>query len=363
MSQDLKSLRDRLDVLDKQLVQIAAERQRIVSEIGKTKNKTGKGTRDFRREREVMDNVRSEAAKQGIAPDLVESMMKTLIRYSLTRQEQEMVSAQGDGQGKTALVIGGAGRLGKWLADFIGSQGYSITIADPAADTYGAIRDWHEVTLDHDLIIVAAPIKISGDILEEIARIKPPGLIIEVASIKEPVRNGLLALKSHDCRYASIHPMFGPDTQLLSGKHIVMVDFSSEKEQQITTDLFSATMAQLVSMGLDEHDKMIAYVLGLSHILNISFFSSLSRSGISASELKHISSTTFDHQVSVASRVASDNPHLYFEIQRLNPYGKDMLLGFKDTIEKLVDAIEDNNEGDFSELMLTGNTYLNKIRP
>ena len=30
-------------------------------------------------------------------------------------------------------------------------------------------------------------------------------------------------------------------------------------------------------MGLDEHDRLIAYVLGLSHALNIAFFTALAK--------------------------------------------------------------------------------------
>ncbi len=38
-------------------------------------------------------------------------------------------------------------------------------------------------------------------------------------------------------------------------------------------------MAERVVMTLDEHDRLIAYVLGLSHALNIAFFTALAESG------------------------------------------------------------------------------------
>src|SRR5438128_7020128 len=139
-----------------------------------------------------------------------------------------------------------------------------------------------------------------------------------------------MALRSHGCKVTSVHPMFGPDTELLSGRHVVFVDLGNEAALTAARELFASTMAEQVVMSLDEHDRLIAYVLGLSHALNIAFFTALAESGESAPRLANLSSTTFDAQLDVATRVAGDNPHLYFEIQSLNPQGRlalDQLLG------------------------------------
>ena len=78
-------------------------------------------------------------------------------------------------------------------------------------------------------------------------------------------------------------------------------------------------------MSLDEHDRLIAYVLGLSHALNIAFFTALAESGEAAPRLSRMSSTTFDAQLDVASDVADESPELYYEIQALNDYGAESL--------------------------------------
>ena len=43
----LEALRDELDRIDRELVERAAERQRIVSEIGRIKKSAGRQLRDF----------------------------------------------------------------------------------------------------------------------------------------------------------------------------------------------------------------------------------------------------------------------------------------------------------------------------
>ena len=106
-------------------------------------------------------------------------------------------------------------------------------------------------------------------------------------------------------------------TELLSGKHLIYVDVGNKVATEKAKDLFSATMVKKLDMDIDDHDRLIAYVLGLSHALNIAFFTALADRGESAPKLAKLSSTTFDAQLIVSEAVASDSPELYFEIQTL----------------------------------------------
>jgi chorismate mutase/prephenate dehydrogenase len=117
-------------------------------------------------------------------------------------------------------------------------------------------------------------------------------------------------------------------------------------------------MAERVVMDLDEHDRLIAYVLGLSHALNIAFFTALADSGEAAPRLAKLSSTTFDSQLEVASRVAAESPELYFEIQSSNDYGGESLLALQNAVERLVATVKTKNATEFTALMKRGRAYL-----
>ena len=64
----LDELRERLTALDRQLVLLMAERQEIVAEVGAYKLKTGTATRDYAREREVIEGARRRAEDLGSIP-------------------------------------------------------------------------------------------------------------------------------------------------------------------------------------------------------------------------------------------------------------------------------------------------------
>ena len=254
--------------------------------------------------------------------------------------------------------------MGRWFAEFMASQGFAVEIADPAGAPPGFthLADWRDSALDHDFIVIATPLGITDKILREIAMRRPKGVVFDVGSLKSPLRAGLNALKSHGCRVTSLHPMFGPDTELLSGRHVIFVDAGSAEATAAARELFASTMVEQVVMALDDHDRLIAYVLGLSHALNIAFFTALAESGEAAPRLAKLSSTTFDSQLDVATKVAQESPELYFEIQSLNDYGAESLEALAQAVERLRSAVISQDFESFAALMRRGREYLEDRR-
>jgi chorismate mutase/prephenate dehydrogenase len=356
----LEELRRRLNDIDRRLLAIVAERKSVSGEVARVKRATGRPTRDYEREREVILGVRAAASELGVSPGLAEDLLRLLIRSSLTTQERASVAARGAGSGRRVLVIGGAGLMGRWFVEFLSSQGFAVEVADPAGSHAGVVcvDDWRKTDLQHDFIMLATPLGVTDAILRDLALRRPPGVIFDIGSLKSPLRAGLLALRSHGCKVTSVHPMFGPDTELLSGRHVIFVDLGSAAALEAVKELFAPTMAEQVVMSLDDHDRLIAYVLGLSHALNIAFFTALAESGEAAPRLARLSSTTFDAQLDVASRVARDNPDLYYEIQSLNDYGAESLEALSKAVERIRTAVLSQDHAAFVALMRRGHDYL-----
>jgi len=285
--------------------------------------------------------------------------MELLIESSLTTQERQRVVAHGGGAGRRALVIGGSGRMGRWFSRFLAPQGFAVEVADPvpAEEGFGHRADWRDSALDHDLIVVAAPLRITAEILSALADRRPPGVVFDIGSLKSPLREPLGKLARAGVRVTSIHPMFGPDTELLSGRHVILVDLGVPEANAAATALFASTMAEVVPMDLESHDRVVAYILGLSHALNIAFFTALTDSGETARQLANLSSTTFDRQLAIASRLSEENPHLYFEIQHLNDYGTESLSALLHAVERLRSVVRAGDEAGFVALMDRGKAY------
>lgn len=355
----IDEIRAALAAVDHDIVQLVARRQALARAIGELKDRDAQALRDFAQEKRVLDRAREAATAAGLAPELAASLMSLLIESSLTTQEQQRVAAQAGGAGRRALVIGGAGRMGDWFARFLSPQGFQIEIADPVAPPSGFPHraEWSSSPLDHDLIVVAAPLRASAEILAALVERRPSGVVFDIGSLKSPLRGPLQALVAAGVRATSLHPMFGPDTVLLSGRHVVLVDLGVPEANAAARSLFASTMAEVVEMDLESHDQVIAYILGLSHALNIVFFTVLAGSGEPARHLAQLGSATFDRQLAVASRVAEENPRLYFEIQHLNDYGGESLDALYAAVERLREVVRSGNEAAFVALMEGGRKY------
>ena len=359
-SDQLAQLRAQLGELDAEILALVARRQTIVTEIGRSKRSLGIPTRDYGQEREVIQRAREKAETMGLTPNLAEELMLLLIRASLAAQERDRVQEWGSGNGRKVLLIGGAGKMGIWLARFLASQNFDVEIADPteAAGDFPQIPNWEDSPLDQDIIIVATPLRLSNEILEELARRKPKGVVFDIGSLKTPVRPGLNALSDAGVAVTSVHPMFGPNTEMLSGRHVIFVDVGAPEATRQARDLFASTMVAQVEMDLESHDRLIAYILGLSHALNIAFFTALAESGEDAPRLAQLSSTTFDAQLEVARLVAGDNPQMYYEIQSLNDYGTEALSALRDAVERIQSVVGEGDLEAFVSMMQRGKDYL-----
>ena len=357
----LDSHRTELGQIDRDILALVARRQALAQKIGQIKRDAGIPTRDYRQERDVVERARASAVEHGLTPQLGEELILALIRGSLTVQEKDTVAAAGEGSGRRVLVIGGCGHMGRWFVRYLGAQGYTVEIADPHGESPVGItrhHDWKSIALDHELIVIAAPMPATGEILEAMAAAPPKGVVFDVGSLKSPLRKGLLALRAAGGQVTSVHPMFGPDTELLSGRHVIFIDLGAPAATAAARALFEPTMATLVEMDLESHDRLIAYVLGLSHALNIVFFTALAESGEASRKLATLSSTTFDAQLGVAAKVAAENPDLYFEIQTLNDYGTESLAALLYAVERLRSVVRANDLEGFRALMTKGKSYL-----
>jgi chorismate mutase/prephenate dehydrogenase len=361
----LDELRAELGEIDREILRLVARRQETAQKIGAIKRSIGKSTRDFRQERDVIERARAAAAELGLAPAVGEELTLTLIKHSLTVQEKDVVAATGQGGGKRVLVIGARGNMGRWFCRYLTAQGFTVEAADPAGPVDGlpSVSDWRTTALDHDLIVIAAPMPATNAILLEMAARPPAGVVFDVGSLKSPLRAGLRGLRAAGGRVTSIHPMFGPDTELLSGRHVIFCDVGDPEATAAARGLFTSTMATLVEMDLESHDRLIAYVLGLSHALNIAFFTALAESGEAAPKLATLSSTTFDAQLQVCAKVAGENPDLYFEIQQLNDYGTESLAALLYAVERVRSVVRAGDRDGFRALMERGKAYLEVRAP
>jgi len=88
----LGNLRDTIDLIDRNVLLLLAERQGLVRQIGAVKRKRGKQVRDLRRERSVLETQRAGARELGLDEAMVEKIFMDV--FDLARASQKRIVEQ-----------------------------------------------------------------------------------------------------------------------------------------------------------------------------------------------------------------------------------------------------------------------------
>jgi chorismate mutase/prephenate dehydrogenase len=346
----LEDLRDRIRLLDRELVRLAAERLEVTRQAGEVKRRHNLPTVDYNQERVVLDRARTFAEECGLEPALAEDLFTLLIRAAVTAQDEDSLRLAAVGAGQTAVVVGGAGRMGRWFRRFLNAQGYATSSLDQAAgdqDNECASRALPSA----DLVVCSTPPLATAQLYTNWLTDPPAGIVVDIASIKTPLIEPIRALQRAGGRVASIHPMFGPSTVLLRSADVVICDTGDAEAGLTVEKLFQPTTARIVRLPLDEHDRIMADLLSLAHAAAIAV-------ALALPDTQHpVSSTTFRALKSLAGSVVRESSEVYYEIQAMNPHSSASLQRLWTAVERIVQAVSTRDPRAFRELLLEGQRH------
>ena len=253
-------------------------------------------------------------------------------------------------------IVGGAGKMGAWFGDFLSMCGHRITVIDPASGNGRTLQDCR----DADAVIVSVPIHATAQVLRDLDTVcKKDALIFDLTSLKSPVIDTLKDMASRR-NVCSVHPMFGPSAESLDDRNMIICDCGNRSAAEQVFDMFDGFGGNLRMIDIAQHDVYMSYVLGMSHAVNIAFFTALDRSGLSFEDLESVASTTFRKNIDTNVSVALEDPVLYYDIQHLNAHRDEMWDLFSKAVEDLKKASLSDDPSAFIELMNRGRNYFSK---
>jgi prephenate dehydrogenase len=173
---------------------------------------------------------------------------------------------------KKIAVIGAEGQMGKWFSKYFLEKGFDIIGYDSekeilnksitkAQSLVGAI-------LTADYVILCIPVKRTPETIRLIAKeMKRDSYLIDISSLKFKTV-GALSKIPDKVNPICVHPMFGPGTKKIKGQNIISIPIrDAKKEIAVAKSLFPE--ANFVQIDAAEHDKKIAIVLGIPHLVNL----------------------------------------------------------------------------------------------
>jgi len=355
----LEQHRRDIEALDRRILHLICERLELARQIGELKQATGIPLRNFKVEAEVYQRFAESSRLLGLDEDLGRDLANFLIGKAVEEQAVHRDTVY-QGNALRTLVVGGKGGMGRWIARFLRGQGHRVTIndPDPVETNFVEAADLAAAALEADLIVVAVPMSVCSEVLENLARLEVKGVVAELCGLKGHLLPLMKRLRDEGLRLVSFHPLFGPDIRMLSGCTIVFCDEARTKDLDVVRGLFVETSARLVDMSSAEHDRRMGLVLGLTHLTNLVFARALSHSPVSAAELSEVAGVTFTKQLGTTHEVAAENPGLYFEIQALNQLTPETGKWLRQALDEWLGVVETGDAEAFKGLMNACHDYL-----
>ena len=327
---ELDVLRAELAEIDKKIMALVGRRNEIAKVIGEEKAKTGAAVVVPSVERVVEQRYIDAGAECGVTANAAFRIARAVVDESVDVQGR-LPRRQNP---QSICIVGGNGGMGRWLANFLSARGHIISICDPHAEGAAFPVVALEEGAKADVIILATPVPVADSVLAEVLALSGPETIIfDILSVKAPVIPRLREAGRAGRKVCSVHPMFGPSAASAAGRNVIVCNCGSAEAAEEAAVLFN--VSDVLMMEVEEHDKAAAYVLGLSHAVNIAFSDALVRSGITSAELRASASTTFRKQTAVSVEVANENAELYYAIQRENPENDAALRGLEEAVSRV----------------------------
>ena len=244
---------------------------------------------------------------------------------------------------KKITVIGAGGQMGQWFAKYFANKDFEVTGYDSENKISGKgiiVSDSLVGSiLKADYVVLCTPTRRTPEIIRLIAKeMKRDTYLIEISSEKSKVVSSLSKMPAK-INPICIHPMFGPGVKTIKGQNIISVPIKdAKKELTVTKSLFED--ANFVTIDAVEHDKKIAVILGLTHLINLVFANIVSKDEKMILTEK-MSGTTFRVQKTLAESIMTESPEL-IETIIANPEIRKVAEEFWKDIGRLLTAVQES---------------------
>lgn len=302
---ELAPLRQQIDAIDSQLVELLARRAQVTAEVGRVKQQYALPLYVPEREAALIKARRDQAQQAGVSPELVEDVLRRIMRESYSTQEAGFVCCK-DGGGKV-VVVGGAGALGQRFVSLFRRSGYQVAVLEAA--------DWpHAASLvqDASLVLMAVPIHLTAELIAKLPTLPGDCVLADITSIKSQPLAAMLA--KHNGPVLGLHPMFGPDVSNIVKQVVVLCHGRDESGYQWLISQLRVWGAVLCEKTAAQHDELMQLIQAMRHFSSLVYGVHLAEEGADLQQLLQLSSPIYRLELAMVGRLFAQNAELYADI-------------------------------------------------
>ncbi|GLT16098.1 bifunctional chorismate mutase/prephenate dehydrogenase [Vibrio algivorus] len=339
MAVELNELRDQIDAVDKQIVELLAQRLSLVEKVGEVKSKHGLPIYAPDREAAMLASRRAEAEKRGVPPQLIEDILRRTMRESYASEKDSGFKCLNP-ELRSIVIVGGNGQLGGLFKRMFELSGYQVKILGS--------QDWanaQEIVKDAGMVVVSVPIHLTDSVIKKLPALPNDCILCDLTSIKaEPLA---AMLEAHAGPVVGLHPMFGPDIPSMAKQVIICSEGRQPEAYQWLLKQFEIWGASICDIGAEEHDNGMTLIQALRHFTSFAYGSHLSKENPNLDTLVQLSSPIYRLELAMVGRLFAQDPDLYGDIIMSSQRNIDMIKRFHQRFGEAIEILEHRNKAEF----------------
>lgn len=339
MVAELTALRDQIDEVDKALLALLARRLKLVAEVGEVKNRYGLPIYASDREAAMLGSRRQEAQAQGVPPDLIEDVLRRVMRESYSSENDKGFKTLCP-QLRPIVIVGGHGQMGRLFDKMLTLSGYQVRVLEQ--------EDWpraEELLADAGMVVVSVPIHITEQVIARLPRLPDDCILVDLASVKSRPLQAMLA--AHNGPVLGLHPMFGPDTGSLAKQVVVYCDGRQPEAYQWLLEQIQVWGARLHRISAVEHDQNMAFIQALRHFATFAYGLHLAEENVQLEQLLALSSPIYRLELAMVGRLFAQDPQLYADIIMSSPNNLALIKRYYQRFGEAIALLEDGDKTAF----------------
>lgn len=350
----LDDLRQQIDTLDRQLVELLVARSRVTAEIGAVKRERGLALYMPERESELLTARREQAEAAGADPDMIEDVLRRVMRGSYASQETALPAVVD--RRAPVVVLGGRGAMGRLMASLFERAGFPVRAidVDNLADLPGAV-------MDAGLVMVSVPIDRTAQVIASLPRLPEHCVLCDITSVKQVPLDAMLA--AHSGPVVGLHPMFGPDVKSLV-KQVIVVCHGRESSR------YDWLLRQLEAWGglLREespaaHDQAMQMIQAMRHFTTIAYGVFLSRQPADLERLLRLSSPIYRLELAMVGRLFAQSPMLYADIMLQAEHLPELISDYRHALDELLALVRSDDRDGLIARFRDVQSYFGELAP
>lgn len=341
MVAELAALRDQIDNVDKELLRLLAKRLDLVAEVGEVKSQHGLPIYAPEREASMLASRRSEAQALGVAPDLIEDILRRVMRESYSSENDKGFKTLCPALGPI-VIVGGKGQMGRLFGRLFELSGYQVKSL--------GTEDWQnaeKIVADAGMVIVSVPIHVTEQAINKLPRLPDNCLLVDFSSVKNMPLNAMLSV--HSGPVLGLHPMFGPDVTSLAKQVIVYSEGRSPESYQWLLEQLQVWGASLYKIDALQHDQNMAFIQALRHFTTFTYGLNLSQENVDLSQLLALSSPIYRLELAMVGRLFAQDAQLYADIIMASPDNLALIKRYYQRLGKAIELLEQKDKNAFIE--------------